>query len=601
MAGRVPFKRAVAFRRHRPAVPLLMLLLPALACAAPAAPTTRQDAGAPSAPELGSDSGAGSDTLAADRAPEGAYRRPRPYGPPGRMPGIPSDDELEAAGAVIGEIIIDNQNIFDLSDPKDDTKLFRLANKLHARTRPNVIRRQLLFKSGQLYSHKQVEESERILRGNNYFYDAWIRVVSYHDGKVDVRVTTRDVWTLNPGINVSRTGGENAYGVQLEEVNLAGTGTDLKVSHSKNVDRTSNEVGVRNSHAFGSWVAYDLNLGNLSDGHLRELTVQQPFYSLESRWATGGYGIDDLQTDSLYDRGEIIDKFADKHQGAQLFYGWSTGLKNGWVQRLTTGVTYDEHQFAPVSSWTGVTVLPEDRRFIYPWVQYDLIQDDYLKLVNHDQIARTEDFYVGTSASLRAGWADTAYGSSSSALIFQGSASKGFARGASTLLLATDFSGRMHNGEVDNGILDGSIRYYVEQSKNWLFFTTLVGTKGRNLDLDNQILLGGDNGLRGYPLRYQSGTARALITLEQRYFTDWYPFRLFRVGGAIFFDAGRTWGQAPLAQPSLGLLTDAGFGLRLGNSRSALGNVVHVDLAFPFNGDPTIKRVQFLIQTEQRF
>jgi hemolysin activation/secretion protein len=154
---------------------------------------------------------------------------------------------------------------------------------------------------------------------------------------------------------------------------------------------------------------------------------------------------------------------------------------------------------------------------------------------------------------------------------------------------------------LTNTILDGSVRYYREQGRNWLFFTTLQASKGWRLDLDNQILLGGDNGLRGYPLRYQDGTARALWTVEQRFFTDWYPFRLFRVGAAVFFDSGRTWGTPPLAAPGLGLLKDAGFGLRFGNARSGLGNVVHVDLAFPFNGDNSIKRVQFLVQTEEHF
>ena len=37
------------------------------------------------------------------------------------------------------------------------------------------------------------------------------------------------------------------------------------------------------------------------------------------------------------------------------------------------------------------------------------------------------------------------------------------------------------------------------------------------------------------------------------------------------------------------------------DARSGLGNVIHVDLAFPFNGDPSIRRVQFLVQTEQEF
>jgi hemolysin activation/secretion protein len=186
--------------------------------------------------------------------------------------------------------------------------------------------------------------------------------------------------------------------------------------------------------------------------------------------------------------------------------------------------------------------------------------------------------------------------------MLQGTAGRGFSNGGvSTLLLTGDFSGRLENGVVHNGLADASARYYLEQGRNWLFFTTFQASKGWRLDLDNQILLGGDNGLRGYPLRYQDGDARALWTIEQRFFSDWYPFRLFRVGAAVFFDAGRTWGNAPLASPSLGLLKDAGFGLRFGNSRSGLGNVVHVDLAFPFDGDHTIRRVQFLVQTEQSF
>jgi hypothetical protein len=66
-------------------------------------------------------------------------------------------------------------------------------------------------------------------------------------------------------------------------------------------------------------------------------------------------------------------------------------------------------------------------------------------------------------------------------------------------------------------------------------------------------------------------------------------------------DVGRTWGSAPLAAPSLGMLTDLGFGLRLGMSRSGLGNVVHVDLAFPLDATSTIKKVQFLVTTKATF
>jgi hypothetical protein len=514
---------------------------------------------------------------------------------------MPPDAELERAGAVVGEILIDNQNIFNLNDPADDFKIFRLANRLHIRTRESIVRTQLLFRPGERYLRRLVDESERILRAESYFYDAWIRPVRYRDGKVDLRVTTRDVWTLNPGFNFHRTGGKNGTGVQLEEINLLGTGTSIALAHTSDVDRTESRVELSSMHAFGTWTALDLKYADLSDGRLRDVSIARPFYALDSRWAAGVSGHDDIQSDSLYDRGQIIDKFQDRHEAVQLYRGWSAGLQNGWVRRWTTGLTYDEHRFAPLSTWIGVTAIPEDRRFLYPWLQFDVLQDQYLKLWNHDQIARTEDFHVGTTASVRAGLAASGLGSSRSALLVQGSAGRGLTDGGTTLLFATDLSGRLEGGVVHNAVVDASVRYYLEQGRSWLFFTTLFGSKGWRLDLDNQILLGGDNGLRGYPLRYQDGTALALWTVEQRYFTDWYPFRLFRVGAAIFLDAGRTWGTAPLAAPSLGTLKDAGFGLRFGNARSGLGNVVHVDLAFPFNGDSSIKKVQFLVQTESRF
>jgi len=47
---------------------------------------------------------------------------------------IPSFADLEAAGAVIGEVRIDNRNIFDLADEKENGILYRAANAIHIRT-----------------------------------------------------------------------------------------------------------------------------------------------------------------------------------------------------------------------------------------------------------------------------------------------------------------------------------------------------------------------------------------------------------------------------------------------------------------------------------
>jgi len=66
-------------------------------------------------------------------------------------------------------------------------------------------------------------------------------------------------------------------------------------------------------------------------------------------------------------------------------------------------------------------------------------------------------------------------------------------------------------------------------------------------------------------------------------------------------DVGRTWGDDVAGHESLGWLSDVGVGLRIGNSRSGLGNVLHVDLAVPLNRQPGIDSLQLLIETRRSF
>ena len=146
-----------------------------------------------------------------------------------------------------------------------------------------------------------------------------------------------------------------------------------------------------------------------------------------------------------------------------------------------------------------------------------------------------------------------------------------------------------------------SARYYHRNLERHLFSASLRAYGGNRLDTENQVLLGGDNGLCGYPLRYQAGERSAILSVEQRFFTEWYPWRLFRVGYAAFVDAGRVWGPDPRAAPTLGTLYDLGVGLRLTSPRSSGRSVVHIDLAFPLNGDPTIDDVQLIVEDPHVF
>ena len=70
----------------------------------------------------------------------------------------PDPDNLEARNFVIGEIELDKSNIFDLSNPKENNWLYRMANRLHIVTRDDVIRDQLLFKPGEPFEARLLDE-----------------------------------------------------------------------------------------------------------------------------------------------------------------------------------------------------------------------------------------------------------------------------------------------------------------------------------------------------------------------------------------------------------------------------------------------------------
>ncbi len=513
-------------------------------------------------------------------------------------PRVPPDDELASSGAVVGEIIIRNENIFDTADPREDNWLFRLANKLHVKTRPWVIRGQLLFRTGDPYDRRLLEESERILRSNRYFYDVWVRPVAYHEGRVDVEVTTRDVWTLRPGFSFGRAGGANTVSLDLEEMNLFGWGIGLGVSRSSTPDRTISSVSLTVPRIADTWVRTDLLYGQYSDGWVRALLVERPFYALDTRWAGGVSVVDNLSVTDLVNAVHYAESFQMHALKENAWAGWSAGLKGRWVRRYIVGFARDISWFAPAPDEAPSGPLPPDRKLAYPWVGFELREDAYQKARNRNQIARTEDFYLGTSAQVSLGYAAPAFGADRSSAIFSARGGTSFLPNESTtVIIDGGGSGRYEGGSVQDAIVGASGVSYVRLSPSWLAYSFVSGKCGVNLDPDHQMLLGGDNGLRGYPRQYQAGDRSALLTLEARYYTTLYLFRLFRIGGAAFYDMGRAWG-GEFANPDSGVLRDFGAGLRIALARSGQGGVIHVDVAFPVDGDPSIAPVQFLVYTK---
>jgi outer membrane protein assembly factor BamA len=517
---------------------------------------------------------------------------------------IPSPEELERRGAIVGRIDVAVEDIFNEDDPREDLALYRLANRLHPDTRDSTVRAQLLLKPGDTYSLQRAEESSRILRQKRYLYDAAVEPVAYDPATntVGLLVRVRDVWSLSPGIGVGRSGGTNKTRARIEEENFLGLGQYLAVGYTSTVDRSGVSVDFRDQNLFRSWWVLDAGYNDNSDGYVANVEVTRPFYSLDSRWSAGIHGITSDQITPLYDLGEITDQFRQQNDFLNVQGGWSRGLVNGWTTRWLAGYRYDRSLFSPGGEEVGTVLLPEDRVLSYPWVGVELIQDRFQTTHNQDQIGRTEDVFLGKSLRLELGWSADVFGGDRSAGIFSlGGRLGGYVGEQGLAFLGAAWNGRVESGSLADSLLSTQARYYLRFNDKNVFTTAVEAQHGFDLDLDHQLLLGGDSGLRGYPLRYQNGDTRALLSVEERYFTDWFPFRLVRVGGAIFADVGRTWGTVPLATEPQGWLTDVGFGLRLGNARSGLGNVLHMDLAFPLGASSDISSVQFLLEARRSF
>ena len=515
---------------------------------------------------------------------------------------LPSFAELEAAGATVGEIRVVPLEIFDTNDPAENHALFRLANRLHIPTREGVIRRAILFQTGEPVSVRLIEETERLLRSNRYLYDVSLRPVALQGGVVDIEVTTRDTWSLSVGAGVGTSGGESSSSVEFSEYNLFGTGTSLGFKHSKDVDRSSTELEYANNRAFGTWTSVAASHASNSDGKRSAVSVIRPFYALDARWTAGFQVSSNDRIVPLYQAGEIVSEYRATQSKAEVFGGWSNGLVDGWVRRHTLGWSATRARYATEPGRATPMQLPEDRRRVGPYWRFDLIEDRIERELNRNLIGRPEFFQLGLLASLQLNWDGQAMGSDRDALCVRAALSWGFApRPGDTLIARAAWSGELLRNATGSQFLSAGAEYYRPQTKYRLFYAAAEADWITHPGPTDQLVLGGDNGLRGYPLRYQSGTRRVLLTAEQRFYTDVYLWRLLRLGGAAFVDVGRAWGGPLPTSANPGWLGDVGFGLRVVSERSSFGTVVHVDVAFPVSRVGDISKAQLLVKAKRSF
>ncbi|HBL27120.1 MAG TPA: hypothetical protein DD490_09825 [Acidobacteria bacterium] len=515
----------------------------------------------------------------------------------------PEPDPAIYEGAEIREIHVLNKSLFDPTKPGEDKALFRLANRLHRTTRPGVIRQQILLQPGQPFTVQALEESERILRRNSYLYEAEIRPVPVGDGRVDVEIETRDVWTLRAGATFSRAGSENMYGFNLEDTNFLGTGKEVTLLRVAGLDRTSNVVRFRDPNLGGSRTRLELSYADNTDGWRKRVELESPFYSLDTRRAAGLRFMFDRRVEPFYDEGFKFQEYTRAQEFAEAYLGFSRGATGDGTHRWKVGYTWDNQEFGPFGGLDSDSIIPKDRRLSYLWLGYEYVENGFVTERGLDRLQTTEDLNLGTQFHWRLGYSSTTLYADVSRLLFDSAWTTGWRPTPRQLLLVTARGATRWNEEAENLQVGGTLRYYARNFRENVFFVGLNADLVDNADIENQLLLGGDTGLRGYPIRFQAGDRRWLATMEQRFFSSREFFHLLHFGAAVFADIGRAWYNDPPRGLTVekDTLRDVGLGLRIGSSRSSKAAMVHVDVAFPLDGPDTIKSVQWLVSSSETF
>ncbi len=178
------------------------------------------------------------------------------------------------AGCTIGQIRIVRRTPFDA----DGNWLERAANNTHTLTREQIIRRDLLFKSGDVLDPQVIAHNKQLLQSRSYISDVEMYILpdSLHPGTVDILVQTRDRWTID--VDGSLSSDEGSLGIS--ESNLLGRGHKIRVETNvalPDFGYKGNVIEYEIPNLWGSFYRFSSAVGRRFEDEVVELGIEKEF------------------------------------------------------------------------------------------------------------------------------------------------------------------------------------------------------------------------------------------------------------------------------------------------------------------------------------
>lgn len=439
------------------------------------------------------------------------------------------------------------------------------------RTRAEIIRRELLFQSGDRLDSLALSETERNLRQLLFLGD--VRILVRPDSAwADLTVQVEDLYARALSPLLSGNVRELSYGLTALDFNLLGRGQIAQVTlfHDA-VTGNSARAFYRNPRLQSSRHVLTTDLGLAEEGHHAFVAIAQPFYALSTPWSYGLSAYDQKRIQRRYSGGALIARYADRISGGALHLTRSTGDRTKIRPGIALSVS--DRRFAPKP---GYAYTPSNRRRVLPSASLTLWRPRYEKQTFVRELGRIEDLQIGSWITGVVGLSATAIGSDRNFVFYRLQVAPRFKLSDDIFAFGDiGISGRRQSDTYADLHTHAQLALYARiHAIHTIAFRTRLDALARSEDAD-QLLLGLDHGLRGYLPRRFDGTRRYIANLEAR--PTLYRHPRFALSGAVFLDAGDAWTPAN-ASPALNAA--AGGGLRLCFTRIYDQPILRADLSY---------------------
>jgi hypothetical protein len=530
----------------------------------------------------------------------------------------------------ISHVFVDSRSIFDLDELGNPpfSWAYRLANRLHVKTRERFLRRELLFEVGGCYEPFLLQDSERLLHLFPFISRAEVFGIRQPDGDWHVVVDTQDEWTtkLSVGVELDRT--FEVRSVDLTEQNFLGRGMVIGAFYRETDAERLLGGRISTPRLFNTRLDASLMGGRTRLGSFLHEELFYPFVGEVGRFAAR-QSYRRLEDYFTYVAGTtpvpVHLLLPLDEEGLEITVAGRVG-RPGNLTVFGLGISRDRVVFP---GFPGSVERVEDNDFsaaepassleaeaLRPQTLYDVgtrlnvlfgqRNITFARRQGLDALRGIQDVEVGTEMSLTLGRTmgflasqnrpDDLY---TRLRLYAAAAPAPFVLVGSLGIEGRQIFSGAGDREGWRDVLGELDVLFYWQSVPWprhTFFGRLAGAGGWSVDQPFQLTLGGTTGVRGYHDERFPGGERLVFTAEDRIYLGW-PFPdLFDLGATVFADIGRIWaGDVPFGADS-GWRATVGGGLRIGfpaGSRS----VVRVDLALPLGASvslsDTVVRVSF--------